>query len=1168
MFYRHTAFLKQRESNVEPWYLKVLWLIPVFKIHAASAFETMKRYLSIILFTRSCSIRLILITALITCSAPKPVSASPHKCMEALLCFSPGSQLTSQMSAGMSVKLGFTGQGKYIAEVYTPSQHVFTREIDSRTADGFFVEISMPETSSLAIRLYSIFDTDPVNPSDYLLSDKPLFNSDITTINKMPFSKHEKVAVPYKKAPLDASFDAEKSQEAYPVTLFEYFPVSQNENGLKPEFFAPHQYKFKSALIYTDEALCKQLRSSISKLSHIGRFTLYHILGGHFCYTPALVSAGQIHSNILLTQCNHLLTIRGHDIQALQDMLCEIAWLKKEVLRKDQSLHDYTRSASGKSGAYALPTEVSALYDTLTDDSLRSALTPEQRCTLCHEHNKDATFLKAACLLPRTDDKWKKYRNSARTLSIPTGVISKYIQALTEYHIPVKSELNPEPTLSISLSHTAQDRPLTTNGARSGSIEATKIRGGSEHLNFTSTNRPPPFITSAQDTLLRNEHTDAGFCVNSYLEKIALFQPHSHLTFSSQYHQVLETLEKGYDDLSQLHHKITPPFLPQEPPTGLICDPALGFPSGLMKDYTPLKLLGQGSEAQCFLVHTNLEVAGTQTGEFYALRFEQNFHKPDDDHIRPLGLLQMDAFRHPRAISIYSQQLITPKQQASRRKRKKTPEASPAQKWYLQLQEYCPGGDLQAWIDEKGALEKYPLWATTVSLLDVTATWHSRCLVHRDLKPANIFIGQDGHIRVADYGMAKCTHSNADIMTESIVGTPVYIGRLLSKALDGGATQYNTYLMDHIALGATLYALATGEQFYNTPDINNLALCIQAQAEYFEWLSQRYKQEGLDPLLSAVTNMEKELSQRYQQLGLTHDPSLCNLIAQLLCSNMKDNMGPNSLLEYFEHAYIHNNPVSSQSSQHSAHQRAKRKKTKTPPIYRPEILLSDKLELLRPTLTTPLVISRSRALEKMKDAVTTTGLDAISQKAQIEEFMQQVQMMGMVMQASYFYQPLPAQHNGWPHAFLLGRLIQIIQQASTSDEPETVFKKAVTDTRVLAEKSGKSTDAVVKLIQTLSAELNKRHILEVLYNDVLKDCTLYKASSRFTEAANELSACSYYLMPQTTSELFDPIARIKALDDNCIIIEEEKLRDSLPEDAGENIILYRHPGGWEIFIRK
>ena len=36
---------------------------------------------------------------------------------------------------------------------------------------------------------------------------------------------------------------------------------------------------------------------------------------------------------------------------------------------------------------------------------------------------------------------------------------------------------------------------------------------------------------------------------------------------------------------------------------------------------------------------------------------------------------------------------------------------------------------------------------------------HSRNIIYRDLKPENILLSQDGHIKLADFGLAKKLHS-------------------------------------------------------------------------------------------------------------------------------------------------------------------------------------------------------------------------------------------------------------------------------------------------------------------------------------------------------------------------------------------------------------------------
>lgn len=51
---------------------------------------------------------------------------------------------------------------------------------------------------------------------------------------------------------------------------------------------------------------------------------------------------------------------------------------------------------------------------------------------------------------------------------------------------------------------------------------------------------------------------------------------------------------------------------------------------------------------------------------------------------------------------------------------------------------------------------------------------HAREIVHRDLKPENILLDDDGHARVADFGLSAkgVTESKR---TNGIVGTPIYM---------------------------------------------------------------------------------------------------------------------------------------------------------------------------------------------------------------------------------------------------------------------------------------------------------------------------------------------------------------------------------------------------------
>ncbi len=51
---------------------------------------------------------------------------------------------------------------------------------------------------------------------------------------------------------------------------------------------------------------------------------------------------------------------------------------------------------------------------------------------------------------------------------------------------------------------------------------------------------------------------------------------------------------------------------------------------------------------------------------------------------------------------------------------------------------------------------------------------HKHKIVHRDLKPENVLIGQDGYIKLADFGLAKFLTKPGQ-QTKTFCGTPEYL---------------------------------------------------------------------------------------------------------------------------------------------------------------------------------------------------------------------------------------------------------------------------------------------------------------------------------------------------------------------------------------------------------
>jgi serine/threonine-protein kinase len=83
------------------------------------------------------------------------------------------------------------------------------------------------------------------------------------------------------------------------------------------------------------------------------------------------------------------------------------------------------------------------------------------------------------------------------------------------------------------------------------------------------------------------------------------------------------------------------------------------------------------------------------------------------------------------------------------------------------------------------------------------AVAHDNDLVHRDVKPGNVLLGDDGSIKVTDFGISEFISKAS--RAETIFGTPGY---LAPECLEGGRA---TERSDLFALGVVLYEAATGK---------------------------------------------------------------------------------------------------------------------------------------------------------------------------------------------------------------------------------------------------------------------------------------------------------------------------------------------------------------------
>ena len=71
------------------------------------------------------------------------------------------------------------------------------------------------------------------------------------------------------------------------------------------------------------------------------------------------------------------------------------------------------------------------------------------------------------------------------------------------------------------------------------------------------------------------------------------------------------------------------------------------------------------------------------------------------------------------------------------------------------ITEYCENGDLSEQLDHLNFLDEKLSKFIIAELILAIEYIHNNHILYRDLKPENILIDGKGHIRLADFGLAK-----------------------------------------------------------------------------------------------------------------------------------------------------------------------------------------------------------------------------------------------------------------------------------------------------------------------------------------------------------------------------------------------------------------------------
>src|SRR5260370_26403711 len=93
------------------------------------------------------------------------------------------------------------------------------------------------------------------------------------------------------------------------------------------------------------------------------------------------------------------------------------------------------------------------------------------------------------------------------------------------------------------------------------------------------------------------------------------------------------------------------------------------------------------------------------------------------------------------------------------------------------VMEYVEGSTIKDELEKRKVFDEKVALQIILAVAEAMQHAHSRDLIHRDIKPENVILTKDGHVKLADLGLARVTADEKWSMAEAgiAIGTPYYI---------------------------------------------------------------------------------------------------------------------------------------------------------------------------------------------------------------------------------------------------------------------------------------------------------------------------------------------------------------------------------------------------------
>ncbi len=134
--------------------------------------------------------------------------------------------------------------------------------------------------------------------------------------------------------------------------------------------------------------------------------------------------------------------------------------------------------------------------------------------------------------------------------------------------------------------------------------------------------------------------------------------------------------------------------------------------------------------------------------------------------------------------------------------------------------EYFPSQHLRRWQSANNPVPE-KLFYIARQLSEALAAAHAKGVIHRDIKPENILIGETGHVKIADFGLALVNDESGLTGKSSIVGTPAYMS---PEQIRGASLSPAS---DLFSLGTVLLEMLSGENPFLGGDVGQTINAVQ-----------------------------------------------------------------------------------------------------------------------------------------------------------------------------------------------------------------------------------------------------------------------------------------------------------------------------------------------------